>query len=235
MGKENKKELTIVIPALNEETLIGITVEETLAAADELLDNYEIFLINDGSSDSTAEIMEEKASGRSKIQVIHHTTPLGLGKVFNEGLNRATYNNLVVLTGDHEISYDTLRKLFRAVGASELILGYRNNKMHARLFHRYLLSHMFNISMVITTGFKILDFHGIPISPVSCVRDLADLRLVGCTYQVEVVTRLLRKKTDYLQIPFSMNKDAYGSSQMLRFKTLVDILNMVSCLVFCKK
>jgi dolichol-phosphate mannosyltransferase len=235
MGKENKKELTIVIPALNEEALIGITVEETLAAADEFLDNYEIFLVNDGSIDRTAEIMKKIASGRSEIKVIHHATPLGLGMVFHEGLNKANYKNFVILTGDNEISYDSLRKLFKAVGASEFILGYRNNRMQARLFHRYLLSILFNISMAIATGYKILDFHGIPIYPVRCVRDLVDLRLVGVTYQVEVITKLLRKDIDYIQVPFSINKEAYGSSQMLRLPIFIDIFNMVLHLIFSRK
>ncbi|MDE2473150.1 MAG: glycosyltransferase, partial [Bradyrhizobium sp.] len=61
------KRLTIVIPALNEQEKIAETIEGVLPLARELLDDFEIILIDDGSTDDTAAIMDRFAAEEPRI------------------------------------------------------------------------------------------------------------------------------------------------------------------------
>ncbi|WP_342291679.1 glycosyltransferase [Bradyrhizobium ottawaense] len=73
------KRLTIVIPALNEQDKIADTIDGVLPLARELLDDFEIFLIDDGSTDATGAIMDEFAAGEPRIVVQHNAEPRGVG------------------------------------------------------------------------------------------------------------------------------------------------------------
>jgi glycosyltransferase involved in cell wall biosynthesis len=78
--------LTIVIPALNEEEAIASTINRCLAAREEIkhvagLNDVEIIVVSDGSTDRTAEI----ARGFGEIQVIEFETNQGYGSAIKEG------------------------------------------------------------------------------------------------------------------------------------------------------
>ncbi|RZI37663.1 glycosyltransferase family 2 protein, partial [Herbaspirillum sp. HC18] len=76
------KRLTIVIPALNEQDKIADTIGGVLPPARQLLDDFEIFLIDDGSTDATGAIMDEFAAGEPRIIVHHNPERRGVGAGF---------------------------------------------------------------------------------------------------------------------------------------------------------
>src|SRR6185312_14461030 len=81
--------LTIVIPALDEEGAIGMTVSRCLDARDEIkraadLDDVEVIVVSDGSTDRTAEI----ARGFDGVEVIVFEQNRGYGAAIKEGFRR---------------------------------------------------------------------------------------------------------------------------------------------------
>src|SRR5438445_9285125 len=63
--------LTFLVPALNEEKNIEATVGTILSAAEQCVCDYEIVLINDGSTDATSQIMDRLASEDARVRVVH--------------------------------------------------------------------------------------------------------------------------------------------------------------------
>jgi len=102
---EASKKITILVPALNEEQTIARTITSLQAS---LYKNIEIIVINDGSTDKTAEIVK-KFRGVKLINNVHR----GIGKssALNAGLKRATGELLAVVDADTEISKDALNKI----------------------------------------------------------------------------------------------------------------------------
>jgi dolichol-phosphate mannosyltransferase len=224
---DSRQGLTILISALNEEKLIGLTIAETLEVARSELNAFEIILINDGSVDRTGGIMDHFAENNEGISVIHNPQARGLGQAFATAVQRACYSKIVLLTGDREVNDNGLRQLFAMFDSAELVIYYRENQLQARLFYRLIISKSFRLIMVILFGYKVHDFHGIPIYPVSTVREL-DLQLIGYTFQVEVLVKLLRRNVDYVEMPFSINKEESGSSQVFRIKTFIDFAKLIA-------
>ena len=164
--KQNNRSLTILITARNEERLIELTVVEVLKVARETLNQYEIILVNDGSKDKTGIIMDQLETQNPEIKVVHHDKSGGMGNAFQEGIALAKFDNLVLLTGDREITMEGFKRLISYTGKFDLIIGYRDNQLQARLFFRLIISYIFHLLMVSLFGYEIKDFHGVPIYPV---------------------------------------------------------------------
>ncbi|PQO28894.1 glycosyltransferase family 2 protein [Blastopirellula marina] len=95
------KTLSIVIPALNEEGAIGSTIERCLEAREAIkeqagLDNVEILVVNDGSTDRTDEI----ARSFKDVSVITFPVNQGYGAAIKEGWNQSSGDYLAFLDAD---------------------------------------------------------------------------------------------------------------------------------------
>ena len=224
--KQNNRSLTILIAALNEERLIELSVSEILTVASGTLDQYEIILFNDGSRDKTGKIMDQLATKNARIKVVHHTKPGGLGNVLQEGLAIAEFEKIILLTGDRTITMKGFERLLSGIGEADLIIGYRDNQMQTRLFFRLVVSYFFRLLMVALFRYDITDYHGSPIYPVEKLREL-DIISKGYPVQVEILVKLLRRNVSYIEVPFSINKEKDGNSDVFRFKTFCDFFKMV--------
>lgn len=94
------KRIAVVVPAYNEEKLIG----ETLGG----IPNYvaRVYAVNDGSSDRTGEIMEDYARRDSRIVPIHHNPNRGVGAAITSGYKRAVEDGMdiaAVMAGDNQM------------------------------------------------------------------------------------------------------------------------------------
>jgi dolichol-phosphate mannosyltransferase len=87
------RRLSIVVPALNEQEKIAETVEGILPLARDLLDDFELILIDDGSTDDTGSIMDRFAAEEPRIVVVHQPQRQGVGAGFKLALAREIRRN----------------------------------------------------------------------------------------------------------------------------------------------
>jgi glycosyltransferase involved in cell wall biosynthesis len=94
------KRIAVVVPAYNEEKLIG----ETLGSIPDYI--ARVYAVNDGSSDRTGEIMEDYARRDSRIIPIHHNPNRGVGAAITSGYKRAVEDSMdiaAVMAGDNQM------------------------------------------------------------------------------------------------------------------------------------
>lgn len=99
--------LSIIIPAYNIERFIGKCVDSILA---QTFTDYEIIVIDDGSTDQTPEICDRIAKKSNKITVIHQPNQ-GLSEVRNRGIRVSTGEYLAFIDGDDYVAADYFEKL----------------------------------------------------------------------------------------------------------------------------
>src|SRR5947207_15910841 len=85
-----ERSLSLVIPAYNEEAGIRQAIEEADQALSRLTSRYEIVVVNDGSSDGTARIVQEASGGRPQIRLLQHQFNLGYSAALRTGFEAAT-------------------------------------------------------------------------------------------------------------------------------------------------
>ena len=77
--------LSVFFPAYNDSGTIASMVIRAVHAASELTPDFEVIVVNDGSSDATAEIAEELARTYPNVRVVHHPRNRGYGGALQTG------------------------------------------------------------------------------------------------------------------------------------------------------
>ncbi len=95
--------ISVVMPAFNEARLVVRALGETVAALDELGCRYEVVLVDDGSSDGTAELARAAAEALPNVRVIGHEVNLGKGSAFIRGANAARGDLVLFVDSDLEV------------------------------------------------------------------------------------------------------------------------------------
>lgn len=214
-----KKELTVVVPAYNEVTKLNVTASEILQSASNLLDRYEVIIVNDGSADGTAGVADALAEiNRTHVKVIHLTENKGVGNAFAMGLRQASYQYITLIPGDHAFAKSGIDRLFGRVGAADLLVTYRANP-NARSFLRCWLSRLATLLMKLLSGRAIRDAHSLFVYPVSVVRMISFS--TGYGYHMETLARLLLTVERFEELPVELNPKPDESSGVMKIRTLV--------------
>lgn len=114
--------LSILIPVFNEATTIAEVVTRVQAVALE----KEIILVNDASSDGSAQIVDQLAS--SQVRVLHHSTNHGKGAAIRTALEAATGEVIVIQDADFEYDPQDLPCLLAPLAArqADVVYGVRS-------------------------------------------------------------------------------------------------------------
>src|SRR5687767_5759304 len=101
----NKLFVSLVLPAYNEASIVAnnlVTLHNVMNSLDEEY-NWEIIIVNDGSTDRTGELAEAFARGKGNIRVLHHENNFGLGQALQFAFNHCRGDYIVTL--DLDLSY----------------------------------------------------------------------------------------------------------------------------------
>ncbi len=214
------KNLTIVIPAFNEENRISLTIKEVYATAKKILDDFEIIVIDDGSTDRTYHfaLSEAKECGE-KVSVISQASNKGVGAAFHLGLAMAKFPQLCLIPGDNAYHIDGIAELFMHCGFTPLVISYRQN-MEARTLLRYYLSRMATLSLRLITGLRVRDAHSLYLFPVEETKKL-NVQSDSYGYHIETLSRLLSTMKSFTEVPVTLNPRPDASSGVMKPRTLI--------------
>lgn len=130
--------LSIFLPAFNEEGNIVTTIIDARNEAKKLARNYEIIVVNDGSTDRTVEVVKELAHQDPNIRIISHLKNRGYGAAVKTGLKACKMDWIFFTDSDGQFHYDELQKFVQYSGSADLIIGYRRKRMDP--FHRVFVA-----------------------------------------------------------------------------------------------
>jgi dolichol-phosphate mannosyltransferase len=218
--------LSIVIPALNEQDKITLTVNGLLPACRRHLSQFELILVNDGSTDRTGEVMEELARQDPAIVVIHHTKNQGVGTSYRSGIDRASFDYVTLIPGDNICRADTYEPLFGAIGTADLVLAYRANQEQARRWYRVLISRIYNRVLCDIYKMPIREIQSACVYPTRLAKKIG-LQSTGFMYQLELLVQSFRCGCSFTETPLYMIYEGENSSRSLRWRTLVDLVQMM--------
>lgn len=103
--KENYHKVSIVVPCYNEEAFVGRLLDQLINIAESKLKEFEIIVIDDGSTDATPIILNPYVKS-NQILLINHPHNLGKGASVKSALEKATGNIIIIQDADRE--YDPM-------------------------------------------------------------------------------------------------------------------------------
>ncbi len=140
--------LSIVIPAFNEEGAIGRTIDSVKNIK---LPNYELIVVDDGSTDETAKVAAEHGA-----TVISHPYNIGNGAAVKSGIRAAKGLGILFMDGDGQHRADDIPEIVRNLSRYHMVVGSRSQDSQAS-FLRSIANRIYNSLASYVAEFKILD------------------------------------------------------------------------------
>lgn len=212
--------ISVFMPAYNDEATIGLLVSDALAVLPTLTDDFEVIVVNDGSTDGTAALLEELARGNERVRVVHHAKNRGYGGALRTGFASATKDLVFYTDGDGQYDVRELARLRPLLAAGvDAVNGYKLKRSDG--WRRKVLGAVYN--RVTRLLFQI------PIRDVDCDfrlirrRALERVELVSSSggICVELVHKLHRTGCRFAEVAVHHYPRAHGRSQFLRPRRII--------------
>jgi len=120
--------ISVFFPCFNEQDNIHPLVEKTLKAMEGLDTDFEIIIVNDGSSDLTGSVADELAETHDPVRAIHHETNLGYGAALQTGFGAATKDLIFYTDGDGQFDINEMPPLVDLIQDCDIVSCFRLNR-----------------------------------------------------------------------------------------------------------
>ena len=117
--------LSVILPAYNEEAVIEQTVSRVLDVLQNWLRDFEIIVVNDGSRDQTATLVNRMAKLDKHVRLITHKVNRGYGAALATGFRSAQKELIFFMDADGQFDIRDLEKFFPLIERCDAVLGYR--------------------------------------------------------------------------------------------------------------
>ena len=221
--------ISVFFPAYND----GGTIASLVVAADrtcrELTDDYEIIVVENGSSDYTVEVLEELTPQFEHLRAMTHREPLGYGGALKVGFAAATKELIFYTDGDGQYDPRELALLLPALQPGiDVVNGYKISRSDP--IGRIIIGRLYHWAMKLLFGFKLrdvdCDFRLIRRSALDKITLTSDSGMI-C---LELVKKLQDAGCRFAEVPVHHYHRAYGKSQFFNFprlfKTAIDVAKL---------
>ena len=161
MGRTKRPSLSIIIPAYNEEESLGYVLNDTLKNLPRVAHDFEVIVVNDGSTDNTPHLAEIFAKRNKRVRVIHQTHK-GFNTAMISGLKAAKKTHVAYM---HAGGQDLIRDMvncIRIMNDYDLVLGIRGKRVDYNPY-RLLLSYGALVVYWVLFGITYEDVHWVYI------------------------------------------------------------------------
>ncbi len=125
--QEENYSFSLVIPCYNEEDAIVSTVEQ-IESLLEPLQPFELIMIDDGSKDRTGSLLDDLASARDSLRIIHHEKNKGYGAALKSGVVAAKSDLIGITDADGTYPTKSLIDLLTFTDTNDMVVGARTGQ-----------------------------------------------------------------------------------------------------------
>ncbi len=209
--------LTILMPVYNEEATLRQVVERVLATKGE----KEVILVDDGSSDSTPEILRELDAAHDEIEVRLHAENAGKGAALATALKSFTGD--VVLIQDADLEYDPadypalLKPIYD--GIADVVYGSRflgGSYGRVHLYHHYLGNRALTMISNVVTNLNLTDMETCYKVFTADIARKLDLRSKSFAVEPEITCKISKMNARIYEVPVSYAGRDYSAGKKIR-------------------
>lgn len=216
------RSISAFFPAYNDGGTIASMAVSALLTLQDLVDDYEVIVIDDGSSDYTPWILNELARRYERLHVIHHAKNRGYGGALRTGFANAQKEWVFYTDGDAQYDprelKDLVAALERASGPADVVNGYKISRNDPLV--RIIVGRLYHHIVKLAFGFHLrdvdCDFRLIRRSALDSVALHSDSGAI-C---LELVKKLQDAQMRFVEVPVHHYHRAYGRSQFFNFPRL---------------
>jgi glycosyltransferase involved in cell wall biosynthesis len=211
--------LSVFFPAYNDSGTIGSMVIRTVKTAAELTPDFEIVVVDDGSADSTAAIVDELARTYPQVRAVHHPINRDYGAALQTGFRSATKDLIFYTDGDAQYDPAELAVLWaKMTDDVDLVNGYKISR--ADPLHRIIIGRIYHYIVSLLFGLKLRD--------VDCdfrlmrrtIFERINLEKTSGIICVEMMKKIQDAGFRIAEVPVHHYHRAFGKSQFFNYRRL---------------
>jgi glycosyltransferase involved in cell wall biosynthesis len=219
-GSASAASLSVFFPAYNDAPSLPTLVEKTFAVLASCCSDYEVIVVNDGSWDTTAQVLEALVLTHGpRLRVVTHPRNLGYGQALRSGFAAATKELVFYTDGDGQYDVDELPSLLAKLrGGIGLVNGFKLERSDP--WHRICIGSAYNAFARCLFRIRLrdidCDFRLIRRS----LLDEIQLTSTSGTICVELVRKLELSGCGVAEVGVHHYPRLHGRSQFFRVKSL---------------
>jgi glycosyltransferase involved in cell wall biosynthesis len=202
--------LAIGIPAYNEEATLEKLAQDSLAVLRQLSSDYEVVIIDDGSTDATGRIADRLAEEDPHVRVVHHSRNLGFGETLREVWSTPWTDWVFFIPGDGQIPPTEINKLWRYHEQADFILGWRTQRQDP--WRRRMVARTYNVLISLWASRWIHDVDSVVLFRRALLEGLS-LRASSVFIHAEFLLEALRQGAVLKEIPIEHRPRAAGEAR----------------------
>ena len=212
-------QISIIIPVYNEDKSI-LEVLKRIHAVVDSENNFEIIVINDGSTDNTLKVLEENNTLYN--QLITYETNFGKGNAVKKGLEVSKGEYIFFQDADLEYDPIELNRFIKVINLfhPDLIIGSRMNyseytRSHNILnkFGNKLISLVFNL----TYNTTFTDIYSCYLAFRRDILDVDKLKTDGFEQHAEILCKIVKKSDRFYEVPINYNGRSAKEGKKIKF------------------
>lgn len=235
---ENKKyNISVIIPAYNEEQSIESSVLHTMKTFQQLGLTFEIIIVDDNSKDSTRKIAVSLANRYPDILVFHHEKQQGSGGAFRTGITHATKDYVIFVPVDNPLDPEDMIAYLPRIDVCDIVVGFRVERLGYSKFARFASFTYNRILVPLLFNIGVNDVNWIQIYRRKLFTDnIIAFNSTSLFWLVEILICARRKGLIIAEVPAKMKKRLYGKPMCSRFSVMLKtFLEMIKYFLIIQK
>ncbi len=241
MERASKSKVSIVIPCFNEEKGLPSLISKLESVKNCLLESFEVELVfvDDGSTDATYKLLDEKYQNVKGVQMVKHIQNRGIGAALRTGFSKTSGD--IIVTVDSDCTYDPEEipyLLSYLKDGVDVVVGspyHPKGKCLGVPGYRFLLSKWLSLIYSFLLKSDIHTYTGLFRAYRRSVLDELHFVSDGFVALAEILIKIILGGKKVVEYPTTLCVRQYGESKLKILKTIFEHLKLISVLILKKK
>lgn len=194
--------LAVVLPAYNEQDVIERTITDVMTKLPQLVSDFMVIPVDDGSTDSTRQILDRLAQRYGpRLSVVHNVVNQSYGGALRAGFERALTSDaeyIFFMDADGQFDIGDLRGFLPLLGTCDAVFGYRLERKDSMIRRCNAWAWKQLVSMVF--GFRVRDIDcAFKLFRADFIRS-ARLQMHGAMINTELLARFAQARLRFVEV-----------------------------------